>query len=104
MNLNKKGKLYIFLKNNLPLKAKHYLYFLMHFKNNLKIKIPHWILKFLVTTIYDQNNNLIGEHNGATLYTIGQRQGLQLGGIKGKDDLPWYVYKKDINKNEIYQM
>ena len=57
MNLNKKGKLYIFLKNNLPLKAKHYLYFLIHFKNNLKIKIPHWILKFLVTKIYDQNNN-----------------------------------------------
>ena len=57
MNLNKKGKLYIFLKKNLPLRAKHYLYFLMHFKNNLKIKIPNWILKFLVTKIYDQNNN-----------------------------------------------
>ena len=57
MNLNKKSNLYIFLKKNLSLKAKHYLYFLMHFKNNLKIKIPKWILKFLITTIYDQNNN-----------------------------------------------
>lgn len=57
MNLNKNGKLYIFLKKNLPLKVKHYLYFLMHFKNNLKIKIPHWIFKFLITKIYDENNN-----------------------------------------------
>ena len=57
MNLNKKSKLYVFLKKNLPLKGKHYLYFLLHFKDNMKIKIPHWILGFLVTKIYDQNND-----------------------------------------------
>tara|TARA_X000000368_G_scaffold140186_2_gene110284 strand:- start:1111 stop:2214 length:1104 start_codon:yes stop_codon:yes gene_type:complete len=52
--------------------------------------------------ILDEDNNIIGEHNGSTLYTIGQRQGLQIGGIKDKDDLPWYVYKKDILKNYIF--
>ena len=25
-----------------------------------------------------------------------------IGGVKGKEELPWYVYKKDIPKNEIY--
>ena len=52
--------------------------------------------------IYDETNEILGEHNGATLYTIGQRQGLQLGGVSGKDDLPWYVYKKDIKNNIVY--
>jgi tRNA-specific 2-thiouridylase len=25
-----------------------------------------------------------------------------IGGVKGKEELPWYVYKKDIPNNEIY--
>ena len=52
--------------------------------------------------IFDENNNKVGEHNGATLYTKGQRQGLNIGGVKGKKDLPWYVYDKNIKNNEIY--
>jgi len=52
--------------------------------------------------IYDETNNEIGIHNGATLYTKGQRQGLNIGGIKGKDDLPWYVFNKDIQNNSLY--
>jgi tRNA-specific 2-thiouridylase len=52
--------------------------------------------------ILDDTGSHIGTHSGATLYTRGQRQGLKVGGIKGKDDLPWYVYDKDIIKNEVY--
>ena len=52
--------------------------------------------------IFDENNNKVGEHNGATLYTKGQRQGLNIGGVKGKKELPWYVYDKNINDNAIY--
>ena len=52
--------------------------------------------------ILDDTGSHIGSHSGATLYTRGQRQGLKIGGIKGKDDLPWYVYDKDIVKNEVY--
>lgn len=52
--------------------------------------------------IIDEFGNKIGTHNGSTLFTKGQRQGLNIGGIKGREDLPWYVFDKDIKKNEIY--
>ena len=52
--------------------------------------------------IIDEYGVTIGEHDGATLYTKGQRQGLNIGGLKGKEDLPWYVFDKDIKKNEVY--
>ena len=57
MNLKKKGKIYLFLKKNLPTKIKHRLYFFMNLKNNFKIKLPKWILKYLITNIYDEDNN-----------------------------------------------
>ncbi|MCL4404276.1 tRNA 2-thiouridine(34) synthase MnmA [Patescibacteria group bacterium] len=50
----------------------------------------------------------IGEHEGAALYTIGQRHGLNLGaknrelGIKGKTETkPWYVAEKDVATNTV---
>lgn len=43
------------------------------------------------------NNQIIGEHEGAIYYTIGQRHGLNIGG-----GLPYYVVGKNISKNEIY--
>ena len=47
--------------------------------------------------IIDQHGKVIGEHDGALFYTIGQRQGLGVGG-----GLPYYVVGKDMNKNEVY--
>jgi len=47
--------------------------------------------------IIDQNGVTIGEHDGAIYYTIGQRQGLGIGG-----GLPYYVTGKDMAKNEVY--
>jgi len=47
--------------------------------------------------IIDQNNQVIGEHDGALFYTIGQRHGLDVGG-----GLPYYVVGKDMAKNEVY--
>lgn len=41
----------------------------------------------------------IGQHDGLMFYTIGQRQGLQIGGKKGKAEAPWYVAQKDITNN-----
>lgn len=46
--------------------------------------------------IIDQHNQLIGEHDGALFYTIGQRHGLQVGG-----GLPYYVVGKDMTRNEV---
>lgn len=47
--------------------------------------------------ILDQKRNVIGEHDGALFYTIGQRHGLHVGG-----GLPYYVTGKDMQKNEVY--
>jgi tRNA-specific 2-thiouridylase len=47
--------------------------------------------------IVDQNGKIIGRHEGAIYYTIGQRHGLDVGG-----GLPYYVVGKDMTKNEVY--
>ncbi|MBU6950736.1 MULTISPECIES: tRNA 2-thiouridine(34) synthase MnmA [unclassified Hahella] len=43
----------------------------------------------------------IGRHQGLMYHTIGQRQGLGIGGLKGYDDAPWYVVEKDLDNNEL---
>ncbi len=43
----------------------------------------------------------IGRHDGVMFYTIGQRQGLSLGGQKGKAEAPWYVVKKEMARNVL---
>jgi tRNA-specific 2-thiouridylase len=45
------------------------------------------------------HGELVGLHDGLMFYTIGQRQGLQIGGKKGKSELPWYVAAKDLEQN-----
>lgn len=44
---------------------------------------------------------VIGHHDGLMFYTIGQRQGLQIGGLKNKSELPWYVAAKDLKRNSL---
>ena len=41
----------------------------------------------------------VGQHSGLMYYTLGQRQGLGIGGVKGAPDEPWYVIAKDLEKN-----
>ncbi len=43
----------------------------------------------------------IGEHEGLMYYTPGQRQGLHIGGIHGRPELPWYVVAKDLADNVL---
>ena len=43
----------------------------------------------------------LGEHQGIQFYTLGQRQGLGIGGIRGARDEPWYVVGKDIETNTL---
>lgn len=47
--------------------------------------------------IIDQKGRVVGEHEGAIFYTLGQRHGLDVGG-----GLPYYVTGKDMKKNEVY--
>jgi tRNA-uridine 2-sulfurtransferase len=43
----------------------------------------------------------IGQHMGLAFYTLGQRQGLGIGGLRGADNSPWYVYEKDMINNVL---
>lgn len=47
------------------------------------------------------DDNLIGRHDGLMFYTLGQRQGLGIGGMKKSGDEPWYVVDKDIKNNRL---
>lgn len=42
---------------------------------------------------------LLGQHSGLMYHTLGQRQGLGIGGVKGSGDAPWYVVAKDSQRN-----
>ena len=43
----------------------------------------------------------VGEHGGLMYYTIGQRQGLGVGGRRDSGDEPWYVAGKDLKNNVL---
>jgi tRNA-specific 2-thiouridylase len=45
---------------------------------------------------------VLGEHAGLMFHTLGQRQGLGIGGVKGFPDEPWYVLHKDLDENILY--
>lgn len=65
-----------------------------------KVGIKEFLQQFVETgpgAIVDQGGRVIGEHDGALFYTIGQRHGLSVGG-----GLPYYVIGKDMQKNEVY--
>lgn len=48
------------------------------------------------------NGEYIGMHDGLMYYTIGQRKGLGIGGIKGYSTEPWFVVGKDLEKNLLF--
>ncbi len=43
----------------------------------------------------------VGRHQGLMYYTLGQRQGLGIGGVKDAPDEPWYVLHKDLQNNVL---
>lgn len=43
----------------------------------------------------------VGQHNGLMYYTLGQRQGLGIGGGIGRPGQPWYVLAKDLERNVL---
>ncbi|MEG1805252.1 MAG: tRNA 2-thiouridine(34) synthase MnmA [Clostridia bacterium] len=68
-----------------------------NFRNFLKEYLP--AQKGQMKTL---DGKVIGEHLGLMYYTIGQRKGLDIGGIKGFDDGRWFVVKKDLINNILY--
>ncbi|NDY91000.1 tRNA 2-thiouridine(34) synthase MnmA [Ideonella livida] len=58
--------------------------------------------------IRDDRGRKLGEHVGLSFYTLGQRQGLGIGGVKDKkaprgggEHLPWFVARKDLATNTL---
>lgn len=52
-------------------------------------------------TIEDDHGRVIGRHDGLMYYTLGQRQGLGIGGRADAGDDPWYVAGKDLDRNVL---
>ncbi|MEJ2514389.1 MAG: tRNA 2-thiouridine(34) synthase MnmA [Gammaproteobacteria bacterium] len=46
-------------------------------------------------------DRVVGRHEGLARYTLGQRQGLRVGGVPGADEAPWYVAEKDEARNVL---
>lgn len=51
--------------------------------------------------IITDDGMVIGEHQGLMFHTLGQRQGLGIGGVKNRPDAPWYVLHKDLEHNKL---
>ncbi len=67
-------------------------------------KYTPFIRSFLLThpgTIVTESGLTIGQHQGCALFTIGQRKGLAIGGVKGAEAKPWYVIGKDQTSNTV---
>jgi tRNA-specific 2-thiouridylase len=47
------------------------------------------------------DGRVLGEHLGLMYHTIGQRQGLGIGGVKGANEEPWFVAQKDLEHNVL---
>lgn len=65
-----------------------------------KVGIKDFLKQYVTTatgSIVDDSGQVIGEHDGAIFYTIGQRHGLNVGG-----GLPYYVTHKDMNQNTVF--
>jgi tRNA-specific 2-thiouridylase len=51
--------------------------------------------------IEDPTGHEIGRHQGLMYYTLGQRQGLGIGGMKDASEAPWFVAEKDLERNVL---
>ena len=51
--------------------------------------------------IVDAQGRVLGEHRGLHYYTIGQRQGINIGGKSGRSESPWYVAAKHPEDNRL---
>ncbi len=59
--------------------------------------------------ILDDQGRRLGDHVGLSFYTLGQRKGIGIGGVKdagaargGNDHAPWFVARKDMARNRLY--
>ncbi len=51
--------------------------------------------------IQTPDGQVIGQHQGLMYYTLGQRQGLGIGGVPGYPEEPWFVAAKELERNVL---
>jgi tRNA-uridine 2-sulfurtransferase len=65
-------------------------------------KFRTFLQRFLPTEpgiMQTPHGQVVGRHQGLMYYTLGQRQGLGIGGVQGAADEPWYVLEKELERN-----
>lgn len=66
------------------------------FKDFLKTYLPAQ-----AGEIVDTNGVVVGRHDGMMYYTLGQRRGLNIGGVQGTKGARWFVIDKDVKNNKL---
>jgi tRNA-specific 2-thiouridylase len=69
-----------------------------------KRKFNEFLSEYLLAkpgNIETEEGVVLGRHQGLMFYTIGQRQGIGIGGLKKYKEAPWYVLYKDIDRNTL---
>ena len=51
--------------------------------------------------IVDTSGRVVGQHDGVLYYTLGQRKGLNIGGLSGGNGERWFVLEKDVINNRL---
>ncbi|MCB1827989.1 MAG: tRNA 2-thiouridine(34) synthase MnmA, partial [Coxiellaceae bacterium] len=67
-------------------------------------KFSEFLNEFLLAQpgdIQTVDGKAVGRHNGLMFHTLGQRKGLQIGGLKDASEAAWYVVDKDIPNNTL---
>lgn len=67
-------------------------------------RFKDFLSQYLLTkpgNIETPEGKVIGRHDGLMYHTLGQRKGLNIGGLREADDLPWYVAQKDVPRNVL---
>ena len=67
-------------------------------------KFQNFLSEYLLNQpgdIVTDTGKKIGEHQGLMFHTLGQRKGLNIGGLAEYSDAPWYVAHKDKDRNQL---
>lgn len=51
--------------------------------------------------VVTDDGDVIGKHDGLMYYTLGQRGGIGIGGVKDRPEEPWFVLAKDLSNNHL---
>ncbi len=72
-------------------------------ERNFKEFLENYIPSQKGNIVEEGTNKVLGTHDGVMYYTIGQRKGLGIGGIKGiKNEGGWFVTRKDVRNNILF--